>query len=142
MTDDGERPLQTYSVPANLKLALLWTSLMFLYIYNDYFDLYAHGTIASMQAGRIGPFEANERAMVIFSVLLAIPALMIFLSAVLRPALNRWTNVILGIVYTVVEVLTLFGSRLSYQVVVSMEIVVTLLIIWTALRWPRQTPLT
>ncbi|HXI11773.1 MAG TPA: DUF6326 family protein [Thermoanaerobaculia bacterium] len=137
MTNSAERALETFSVPTNLKLALLWTSLMFLYIYNDYFELYSRGKIASMAAGRIGPFEANGRAMVIFSILLAIPALMIFMSAVLPPLVNRWMNVTLGLLYTVVEALTLIGSRLSYQVVVSMEIVVTLLIIWFAMRWPR-----
>jgi DNA-binding CsgD family transcriptional regulator len=31
-------------------LALLWVSLMFLYIYNDYFSLYTPGTIADMTA--------------------------------------------------------------------------------------------
>jgi hypothetical protein len=115
-----------------------YASLMFLYIYNDYFGLYSPGKIASITAGRIGPFEANEPAMVVFSILLSIPALMIFLSAVLPPAVNRWLNILLGLVYTVVEVLTLIGSRLSYQIVVSLEIVVTLLIIWFALRWPKH----
>jgi hypothetical protein len=133
-----ERRLERFRAPTNIKLALLWASLMFLYIYNDYFGLYSPGKIASIGAGRIGPFEANEPAMVIFSVLLAIPALMIFLSAVLPPTANVWLNVLLGLVYTAVEVLTLIGSRLSYQIVVSLEIAVTLSIIWFALRWPKQ----
>ena len=138
MTQRAEHKLQTISTPTNLKLALLWASLMFLYIYNDYFDLYSPGKLASMAAARIGPFETNERVMVIFSMLLAIPALMIFASAILPPVVSRWANVFLGLTYTGVEALTLIGSRLSYQVLVCLEIVVTLLIIWFALRWPRQ----
>jgi hypothetical protein len=141
MSKGTERTLERFRAPTDIKLALLWASLMFLYIYNDYFGLYSPGKIANMTAGRIGPFEANEPALVIFSILLAIPALMIFLSAVLPPVVNRWLNVLLGLVYTVVEAMTLIGSRLSYQIVVSLEIVVTLLIIWLALRWPRQSAL-
>lgn len=109
---------------------------MLLYIYNDYFDLYSSGKIDSMAAGRIGPFEADERAMVIFSLLLAIPALMVFASAILPPVANRGANVLLGLFYTMVEALTLVGSRLSYQIVVVLEIAVTLSILWFALRWP------
>ena len=138
MSERVERMLERLRTPTNIKLALLWASLMFLYIYNDYFGLYSPGKIARIGAGRIGPFEASEPVMVTLSILLAIPALMIFLSAVLPPVVNRSLNVLLGLVYSVVEVLTLIGSRLSYQIVVSLEIVVTLLIIWFALRWPRQ----
>jgi hypothetical protein len=138
MSKGAKLPLASYQPTTNIKLALLWAALMFLYIYNDYFGLYAPGKIASIAAGRIGSFEANEPAMVIFSILLAIPASMIFLSAVLPPRVNVWLNVLLGIVYTAVEVLTLIGSRLSYQTVVSLEIAVTLSIIWFALHWPKQ----
>jgi hypothetical protein len=138
MSKGAEQTLERFRATTNIKLALLWASLMFLYIYNDYFGLYAPGKIASIAAGRIGPYEATEPAMVIFSILLAIPALMIFLSAVLPPRVNVWLNVLLGLVFTVVEVLTLIGSRLSYQMVVLLEIAVTLLIIWFALRWPKR----
>lgn len=138
MTKGTNRPLETFPAPTSLKLALLWTSLMFLYIYNDYFELYSPGKLAGMANGRIGPFAASEGAMVIFSILLAVPALMIVASALLPSVVSRWANVLIGIVYTVIEVLTLAGSRLSYQVVVSLEIVVTLLIVWFAVRWPRE----
>jgi hypothetical protein len=92
-----------------------------------------------MTAGRIGPFEkASASVMVGLSLMLAIPALMIFLSSALAPALSRWLNVVLGLAYTVIDGLTFLGSAPFYQVVVGIETVVTLLIVWTALRWPRE----
>lgn len=44
------------------------------------------------------------------SELLAIPSLMVFLSLVLPPQVNRWTNIILGIMYTLVMILAIKGA--------------------------------
>ncbi len=41
---NGQGGLEDFRIPTNLKLSLLWASLMFLYIYNDYFSLYTPGT--------------------------------------------------------------------------------------------------
>ena len=140
MTNIGKPSLEHFQVPVNIKLALLWASLMFLYIYNDYFSMYLPGDIEGMAAGQMGPLgEATDIILLSVSILLAVPALMIFLSAALPPTISRWLNVLLGLVYTAVEGLTFFGSALFYQFVVSLEIIVTVLIIWYAVRWPKQT---
>ena len=137
---EARKQLETFRLPTNLKLALLWASLMSLYIYNDYFSMYLPGTIENMKAGRIGPLgEATDGVFVGVSMLLAIPALMIVLSGVLPPAINRTLNIMFGLAYTAVEALTFVGSRPFYQIVVAFEIAVTLTIVWSALRWPRAT---
>ena len=135
----GKKVLQDHPVPVKIKLAFLWASLMFLYIYNDYFSMYLPGKIDGMVAGKIGPLgDATELVLVSVSILLAIPALMIFLSTILSPTFSRWLNVFMGLAYTVIEALTFFGSALFYQIVVVLEIAVTSLIIWYAVRWPKQ----
>jgi hypothetical protein len=63
---------------------------------------------------------------------------MIFLSAALPPIASKWLNVVFGLAYTGIEALTLIGSRPFYQLIVVLEIVLSALIVWTALRWPRQ----
>jgi hypothetical protein len=75
--------------------------------------------------------------MVAVSIVLAIPALMIFLSSALPRSVSRWLNLALGVVYTVIEALTFFGSAPFYQVVVVLEILVTITIVAYALRWTR-----
>ena len=131
-------PLESLPVPTNLKLSLLWASLMSLYIYNDYFSMFLPGTVEDMLNGRIGPLgEATAPVLLGVSIMLAIPALMIFLSAALPAAASRWLNVVMGAIYTVIQLMTLFGSALFYQVVVVLEIVVTCLIVGYAWRWPR-----
>ena len=46
------RELQDIKVPVKLKLAALWASFMFLYIYVDYFALYMPGKIEGILAGK------------------------------------------------------------------------------------------
>lgn len=131
--------LQGFDAPPQLKLALLWIAVMFLYIYNDYFNMYLPGAIEGMMAGELGPFSAaNDGAMVGLSIMMAIPALMVFLSVALAPVFSRGLNVLFGALYTAIEIWTFSGSRLFFQLVVGLEVVLTLLIVLTALRWPRR----
>ena len=133
-----ESQTRSVSLPTGLALSLLWASLMGLYIYNDYFNLYAPGTIEHMMAGKIEPLgTATNGIMMAVSIMLAIPSLMIFLSAALPHVISRWLNLVLGVVYTAVEVMTLRGPRPSYTMVVVLEILITLTIIVYAVRWTR-----
>ncbi len=138
MTDPECNNLKNFDIPTPVRLSLLWASLMSLYIYYDYFNMYRPGTVDNMIAGQMGPLgEATPTVLIIVALILAIPALMIFLSTVLRPALSRWSNIILGIVYSIIEALTFFGTAPFYQMVVFFEIIVTLLVVWIAWHWPR-----
>jgi hypothetical protein len=135
------KTLEDFRAPTKVKLALLWVSLMFLYIYNDYFSLYTPGTIADMTAGRLGPLgEATAGVLAGVSIMLAIPSLMIFLSISLPPLISRWLNVVFGFAYTVIEALTFPNSPLFYRIVVVLEIALTALIVWYAVRWTRTDP--
>ncbi len=131
--------LQGFDAPPQIKLALLWVSLMLLYIYNDYFNMYLPGGIESMMNGDLGPFDAaNDAAMAGLSIMMAIPALMVFLSVALPPFASRWLNVMFGFLYTAIELWTFSGARLFFQIVVGFEVLLTLLIVVYALRWPRR----
>lgn len=139
MSQNARNALEEFQAPTKIKLSLLWTTLMFLYIYNDYFSLYLPGTVENMSAGRIGPLgQASELVLVAVSILLAIPALMIFLSAALPAMASRWLNILLGFAYTAIEALTFSKSALFYKIVVALEIGITVLIVWYALRWPKR----
>ena len=141
MTNNVSAKLEDFRTPTNIKLALLWASVMFLYIYNDYFSMYTPGTIDGMAKGSLGPMgPASAPVLVGLAAMLAVPSLMIFLSAGLTPWLSRWLNVVLGVAYTAIEILTLFGTPLFYKVLVVAEIILTALIVVYALRWPRHAP--
>jgi len=68
---------------------------------------------------------------------MAIPSVMVFLSLTLKAKANRWANIILGIVYTGVILITLLmpGVWAYYLFYGSVEVVLTALIVWYAWKW-------
>lgn len=72
------------------------------------------------------------------ALLLAVPALMVFLSLVLPPRLCRWLNVALGLFYTAIMLLTMPGAWWFYITLGVIEIGLSLLIAAHAWRWPRS----
>ncbi|MGH8447171.1 MAG: DUF6326 family protein [Solimonas sp.] len=132
--------LDDISIHVRFKLAALWTSLMFCYVYGDYFGLYQPGKLQGMLDGRMGPLGAvTEAVLVKTSIMLAIPALMVFLSLVLPAVVCRWLNILLGLAYAVIMVLTMMSGAWNFYLMMGViEIVLGLLTIWFAWTWPRK----
>jgi len=126
-------------VGVRIKLSALWVSVMFCYLYADYFLLFAPGKIQSMLNGKMPPLgDVTEGVLVFTSAMMAIPAVMIFLSVGLPATLSRWLNVVFGMLYTVIILLTMWSYifMMFYGVI---EVVLTSLIVWYAWTWPRET---
>lgn len=130
--------LEDIKVPVRLRLAGLWTSLMFCYVYGDYFGLFVPDHLRNMLAGNFGPMGPTTNSLLIgVSVMMAIPALMVFGSMALPAAWCRWGNIVLGVVYAVIIVMTLPGAAPFYVMFGVLEIALSLFTIVTAWRWPR-----
>jgi hypothetical protein len=69
---------------------------------------------------------------------MAIPGVMVFLSLVLKPNLYRWVNIILGVTYTAIMLITMPGAWAFYIFLGIVEVALTLLIVWYAWSWPKQ----
>ena len=122
-----------------MKLSALWVALMLLYIYCDIFSNFRPGALGEMMAGRMGPFPVTQGSLLGFSIMMMIPAVMVFLSLALRPRVNRWANIILGVLYTCVNISNLVGETWAYYVLFGVvELVFTLLIVWNASKWPSS----
>jgi hypothetical protein len=130
--------LDDIRIHVRFKLFALWTSLMFCYVYGDYFELYQPGKLQTMLAGRTAMGPVSQNMLVGMSIMLAIPAVMTFLSLVLPATLCRWINILLGIVYTVVMILAIQGAWRFYIFFGVVEIVLSVLIVVYAWRWPRR----
>jgi hypothetical protein len=130
--------LEDIKIPLKMKISALWVSVMFCYIYADYFGLYVPGALQRMLEGKMGPFGPTTQGILIgTSVMMAIPSVMIFLSLALKPKLNRWLNIILGVIYTVIILITMWDWAFSIFWGI-IEVVLTSLIVWHAWNWPRQ----
>ena len=70
---------------------------------------------------------------------MTIPSLMVFLSLALPAKANRWTNIIVGILYIFVMLGSAIGVSWFYYIFGSIvEVVLFLLIVWYAWKWPKQ----
>src|ERR1051326_7273262 len=103
--------LEDMKVPVRLKIAGLWTAVMFCYVYADFFALHEPGRLAHMNAGILAPFgRATDSVMLGVSAMMVIPSVMVFFSLVLSPAISRLVNGMLGAIYALIILLTMIGA--------------------------------
>ena len=133
-------PLEDFKVNLKLKLSALWAALMLCYIYGDYFELFLPNQLQNMVNGKV--ILDSPLKLLAAAVLMTVPSVMIFLTLVMKPQLNRWINVGLGLFYTLVMVLVLSVAisywRAFYVFLGLVEITLSLTIAWYAWNWPRQ----
>ena len=131
--------LEDVKINVKIKLSALWVTVMFLYLYVDVFAYYIPGRLEDLIAGELGGVPITQEFLLVFMILMTIPSLMVFLSLTLKAKANRWTNIIVGILYLGVVLVSIIGdSNYFYIFVTSVEVVLLLLIVWHAWKWPKQ----
>ena len=130
--------LDDIKIHVKMKLSALWVSVMFCYIYGDFFGLYKPGKLQGLLEGRMPLGPTTQGVLLGTSIVMAIPSVMAFLSLVLKPVPNRWVNIILGVAYTAIMLVTMPGAWAFYILLGVVEVVLTGSIVWYAWHWPRQ----
>ena len=139
MTKQNKVALEDFQVPTRIRISALWASTMFCYVYGDYFGLFLPGTLMEMNAGIMGPLgTATPTIMLSVSLMMIIPSVMVFLSLILPAIVSRWINVVLGLAYSAIMLLTMMGAPLFYVFFGVVEVCLTLTIVWFAWAWPRE----
>ncbi len=132
-----QNALEYVTISLKLKLAALWASFMFLYIYVDYFHLYMPGMLEDLLAGKVFTFDISQVFLLIVMVLVAIPAFMIFLSIALPNKVNRMVNTIVAAVYIPYMLFNLVGVAWAHMYFAAAVEVVHLILI---IRYARKLP--
>lgn len=136
MNAESKTANQVNPIDTRLKLAALWAAMMLAYVYGDILSLFRPGQLGEMMNGRMGPFPVTQGSLLTTAVLTLIPALMIFASVALRAGTIRWANIVLGVVYTLVNISNLIGENWAYYIFIGLaEIALTVLIVWHAWTW-------
>jgi hypothetical protein len=135
-TANTSHRLDDLKINVKVKLSALWASVMFCYIYADYFGLYRPGKLQAILNGEFFGLPTTQRVLLGASLMLAIPSLMIFLSVAVPAVFNRWLNIVAGTVYAAIIMKTMWvwAFYIFYGVI---EISLTLLVVWYAWRWPK-----
>ncbi len=136
--------LQDAQLPVRAKLAAAWTSFMFLYIYVDYLHLYKPGSIDEIRVGVVHEFDTGPTFVALALTLVAVPILMIVLSATLPARVNRATNLVVAALYIPVSMYNVAGEEswsysYFYGLSIGLEVLLLAFVLRAAWTWPRTT---
>ncbi len=133
--------VQEAQLPIQAKLAAAWTSFMFLYIYVDYLALYKPGFLDEIRGGVVHEFDTGPTFVSLGLTLMAVPILMILLSATLPARVNRATNLVVATLYIPVSVYNADGEPWSYSyfyaLSIGLEVLILAFVLRAAWTWPR-----
>ena len=134
------RILEDVKINIKIKLSALWVTVMFLFAYVDIMGNFQPGHIENIMSGEVSGFQITQVWILGVVIMMAIPSLMVFLSLTLKPKVNRWANIIVGIFNIVIVLSSLFiGESWAYYIFGSIvEVVCLSLIIGYAWKWPKQ----
>ena len=99
-------------------------------------SLFEPGVLDQIMAGQYEGQKLTPEILLVLTVFLLVPLVMAFLSLILKWSVNRWINIILGLVFTVLGLSGLpehFVDLTVYAIVLNISVVVaTTLIVWIA----------
>ena len=127
-----------YWINPRLKIAALWTSMMFIFVCVDLFSMYRSDVRADIEAGKIAAFTIGQGYLLGVTVYVALPSLMLFLSLVLPVKVTRMANVIVAVLFAI----TIAGSAVgewNYFILGSLiEVALLVAIAYYAWTWPKK----
>jgi uncharacterized membrane protein YhaH (DUF805 family) len=119
------------------RLSLFWIFIMINMAFADIIGLMVPGYMAKIVAG--GPIDGTvvtTSLLLIGALLLEIPTAMILLSRLLKYGVNRWFNIIAGVI-TIVYVAGMSSPTVIYWFFCSIEILACLAVIVMAFKWRK-----
>ncbi len=131
-----------HPIDTRLKVSALWTAILFIFAYVDLFSLYRPDVRANIESGKVAAFAINQTFLFFVTLYIVIPSLMIYLTLVMRPSLNRLVNIVVAAFYAV----TIAGGAVgewNYYVLGSVIEALLLAVVvhhaWTGLNAPRTS---
>lgn len=137
---DHTTALDESRLPVRAKLVAAWTSLMFLYAYVDIIGFFVPGKIDDILVGVVFEFDITQALLTGFLVLMAIPILMIVLSATLPARASRIANLVVASIQIPFAMFNAVGETWTfyYWGAVVLELVLLAAILRLAWTWPSR----
>ena len=127
------------------KLAMLWLVFFCVMILTPTLELYLPGFIEDIIAGESEGEPITAGLILLLAIITLIPSVMAVLSITLKDSINRWANIIVGIVFAFLVLIGLSEYLMKQDayyagliLVGIVEFVVAALIVWYAWKWPKQ----
>ena len=137
---DTTTALDEARLPVRAKLVAVWTSFMFLYVYVDIIGFYKPGVIEDILVGVVFEFDITQTLLTAFLTLMAIPILMVVVSAMLPARASRITNLVVASVQVPYAMFNAVGESWTYYYwgAVVLEVILLAVILRLAWTWPRR----
>jgi hypothetical protein len=136
---------QDTRIDVKLVLSSLWIAMLVVFAYVDIFALLRADVLRAAPDGTMAAtgITIDQVFLVSTTVYILIPTLMVFLSLVLRPRVNRIINIVVALVYAVSIIASCIGEGWIYYLLGSaVEVALLVAIVRTAWVWPKETPTT
>ena len=125
-------------ISPRVKIAALWTSMLFVFGYVDLFSLYRPDVRADIAAGKISVFSIGQGYLLGVIVYVALPSLMLFLSLVLPVRVTRMTNLVLAVIYAITVAGSAVGEWGYFILGSAIQVALLAGIAYYAWTWPKE----
>jgi hypothetical protein len=133
------RQYRDTQVDVKLVLCALWIAMMFVFAYVDIFGFFRADILKAALDGKVATvdFTVNQ-VFLTFTLIYILPAaLMVALSLVLKPRVNRIVNIVVSLVYLITIIGLCIGETWVYYLLGSfIEVILLVAIARTAWKWP------
>jgi len=124
----------TEKVDTKVLLSTLWIVVMINMAYADILGLFIPGALEEVAKTSVSTGTTIPQLMLGGAIMLEIPIAMILLSRVLKFKVNRWANIIAGLI-TIAYVIGGGSTTPHYIFIATIEVVCMLLIVGFAWKW-------
>ena len=133
------RQYRDTQVDVRLVLCALWIAMLFVFAYVDIFGFYRADVLNAALEGTVATtnFTVDQMFLTFTLVYVLPPTLMVVLSLLLGPRVNRITNIVVSVLYLVTVVVSCIGEEWVYYLLGSLvEAILLAAIAWFAWTWP------
>lgn len=131
---------QDYWINPRIKIAALWTSMLFIFVYVDLFSLYRADVRADIEAGKMFVFTIGQGFLLGMTIYILVPSLMVFLSLVLPVKVTPTANIVVAVLFAVTVAGSAIGESNYYYILGSLaEVALLAGVVYYAWTWPKAT---
>ena len=126
-----------------MKISVLWLFYVCAFLTVMILGIMEPGALDEfIETGTIDGMKAGPELSLLFAILLLVPLIMAFLSLTLKNRINRWTNIILGIVFAAIQLFALvetLAQPSAWAILMEIsKVAAAALIVWYAWKWSIQ----
>ena len=139
MTTTTTRQYRDTQVDVKVVLSALWIAMMFVFAYGDIFGFFRADVLKAALDGKVATtgFTINQTFLALALIYVLPAVLMVVLSLLLPPRVNRRVNIVVSLVYLISIAGLCIGETWVYYLLASfIEVILLAAIARTAWKWP------